>query len=132
MFILFSLGMAPFSQPVTAAGTIVVTTTLDAISNDGLCSLREAVIAANTNAESSNCPAGSPGEDTIVFDASISLPAVFTLTLTGQNENYAASGDLDVRESLIITAPAPPTPYSMETQLIEFLRCTLGRVRSIN
>lgn len=103
VFILFSLGMAPFSQPVTAAGTIVVTTTLDAISNDGLCSLREAVIAANTNAESSNCPAGSPGEDTIVFDASISLPAVFTLTLTGQNENYAASGDLDVRESLIIT-----------------------------
>ncbi len=89
--------------PASAVSPITVTTTLDVIADDGLCSLREAVIAANTNNAYSNCASGSAGEDSILVDPAISLPATFTLALAGKNENYAASGDLDVREALVIS-----------------------------
>lgn len=88
--------------PASAAGPITVTTTLDVIADDGLCSLREAVIAANTNSPYFNCPSGSAGEDTILIDPAIPLPVTFTLSLIGKDEEHAASGDLDVREALTI------------------------------
>jgi CSLREA domain-containing protein len=37
------------SSTVAAATTILVTTTADTIADDGQCSLREAIIAANTD-----------------------------------------------------------------------------------
>lgn len=50
----------------TWATTISVTTTADLVANDGQCSLREAIKAANTNAASGTlpeeCPAGSAAE----------------------------------------------------------------------
>jgi hypothetical protein len=56
----------------------------------GNCSLRGAVIAANT----------TPGADTITFD----VDGVFALSgLTAPGENLAASGDLDITQSLTIT-----------------------------
>lgn len=55
-----------------SAATIPVSTTSDSIDTDGSCSLREAIIAANTNTggiTSGECPAGDPaGQDQIVFD----------------------------------------------------------------
>ncbi len=62
----------PLVAPVAAAGsTIVVTSVGDpAPGNDGLCTLREAVVAANTNTRSGaaagECAAGT-GADTIAF-----------------------------------------------------------------
>lgn len=47
-----------------AATTINVTTTADELNNNGKCSLREAVQAANTDKKVDSCPAGS-GTDTI-------------------------------------------------------------------
>lgn len=87
--------------PVHAAGTITVTTTLDQIADDGQCSLREAVISANTDTATGGCAAGS-GADTIVFDTTLPSPAIFTLTLTGVNEDASASGDLDLTGILTI------------------------------
>ena len=62
--------IAPAAQAVVAATTITVNTTEDAIGNDGRCSLREAVIAANrdiaSGALAGECLAGS-GADTIVI-----------------------------------------------------------------
>jgi CSLREA domain-containing protein len=59
--------IAPGS-PAAAATTIVVTTTDDVVADDGACSLREAVTAANTDTASGatpgECPAGS-GSDVI-------------------------------------------------------------------
>jgi CSLREA domain-containing protein len=57
--------------------TIVVTTTLDDLTNNGNCTLREALKAADTNTKVDKCGAGSPtGADTI------SIPAgTFQLTL---------------------------------------------------
>ena len=84
------------SSPVSAASTIPVTSTVDSLADDGQCSLREAVIAANTDTAVGGCPAGS-GADVIIFAPSLTTPAVFTLALTGANEDNAATGDLDGR-----------------------------------
>ncbi|MBP9825364.1 MAG: CSLREA domain-containing protein, partial [Thermoanaerobaculia bacterium] len=53
------------TSPVTA-GTITVDTEVDDDLADGECSLREAILAANTDAPHNDCPAGS-GPDRIVF-----------------------------------------------------------------
>lgn len=58
-----------------SAATIVVTALGDAFGNDGVCTLREAITAANTNLASGGlsgeCAAGATGADTITFDVSI-------------------------------------------------------------
>lgn len=87
------------SQRIYAAPTnttITVNTTNDELNNDGDCSLREAVIAANTDTAVDACPAGN-GADTIIVPAGI-----YTLTLTGADENDAQTGDLDITSPVSI------------------------------
>src|SRR6476620_7306018 len=86
------LDLAFVALPSSAgAATINVTTTGDTVANDGFCSLREAVNAANSNAAANDCPAGSGSGGDI-----ISLPAG-TYTLTGSaTEDANLTGDLDV------------------------------------
>ena len=86
-----------------AATTITVTTLDDENTSDGDCALREAILAANTDAAVDQCAAGS-GADTITFAAGLTgtialgsqLPAIVgeltiqgpgaaSLTLSGQN-----------------------------------------------
>jgi CSLREA domain-containing protein len=84
--------------PVARAATITVNTTADEVNADGDCSLREAIIAANTNAAVDACPAGSAvNTDTIIVPA-----GAYDLTLAGLNENNAQTGDLDLSSSLVI------------------------------
>ena len=91
-----------FPLPSMGAGTtIVVNTTVDGIVTDGLCSLREAIVAANTDADCAGCPGGS-GADVIEFDPSLPVPSVFELTNTGANEDGAVTGDLDIDGQLTI------------------------------
>jgi CSLREA domain-containing protein len=85
IFLLAGLGVAFLvlvgaltgAQPARAAGTtITVSTTQDVLDgNDGVCSLREAIIAANMDAASGaaagECPAGN-GADIINFAADVS------------------------------------------------------------
>jgi CSLREA domain-containing protein len=79
----------PRFAPASAATTITVDTSSDTVVDDGQCSLREAVQAANTNAVVDTCPAGS-GADTIVF-----APA-----LDGQTTTLGSG--LDVTSSISI------------------------------
>ncbi len=87
--ILLLLGLAagwligPYTTTAARTTNIVVDSDLDIIDNtDGVCTLREAVTAANEDIASSTlageCPAGTE-EDIIVFD----LPAETTITLGG-------------------------------------------------
>lgn len=96
-------GLALIVAPTARAATITVNTTADENNNDGDCSLREAVIAANTDTAKDACPAGS-GADTI------SLPAGnYLLTIAGRNENAALTGDLDLTADLTITGAGQAT-----------------------
>ena len=91
--------------PLSAASTITVTTTSDTIdSADGLCSLREAIIAANTDSGGGGCLAGS-GADTIAFGAGLPYPTRIVLARAGADENAALTGDLDVSGTLTIIGP---------------------------
>src|SRR6266566_7407360 len=54
----------------------------------GVCTLRAAIQASNANA----------GTDTIVLPA-----GTYTLTITGRNEDLAATGDLDITDPVTIT-----------------------------
>ena len=54
-------------------GMIVVTTAEDEMNDDGDCSLREAVEAANTNAAVDGCAAGDADGDTITFDGAYTI-----------------------------------------------------------
>jgi CSLREA domain-containing protein len=77
------------------AATIAVTTTADAVANDGSCSLREAITAATTDTASGSasgeCAAGS-GPDTIVLGSG----PPYVLSRTGAPDNTNVNGDLDV------------------------------------
>ena len=90
------LGSATFPTSVRADSTITVNTTDDELNNDGDCSLREAIQAANTNAAVDACTAGS-GADTIAVPT-----GTYTLTIAGIDEDLNATGDLDVTDSVTI------------------------------
>ena len=82
------------------AVVIDVNSTLDVLADDGLCTLREAVIASNTDtpsgAQPGECIAGS-GSDVIVLQA-----ATYTLTISGTGEDLGFTGDLDILDSVDI------------------------------
>ena len=97
-----SVAAAVLAAPITAhAATITVTTTADAVRADGVCSLREAVSAANADAASpgaGECAAGTPSAtDRIVLG-----PGLYRRSVAGVGEDANASGDLDVTGPLEI------------------------------
>jgi CSLREA domain-containing protein len=81
---LFSLLAVTPVTPASAGGVIVVNTNTSNILNDSLCTLREAITAANTDAAYKGCSAGS-GTDTITFAAN------YTITLTNQLPNITTA-----------------------------------------
>ena len=94
----FVVGLGTAAETRLAyAATITVTTTADELNDDGDCSLREAVQAANTDAAVDACSAGS-GADTIVVP-----PGTYLLTIAGRNEHANAAGDLDITSDLTIS-----------------------------
>ncbi len=78
------------------ATTIVPNTFSDELNADGDCSLREAIQAANINAAVDGCPAGSSA-DVIELAA-----GTYVLTITGDEEDLNATGDLDVRSDVTL------------------------------
>jgi CSLREA domain-containing protein len=103
--LLLVLALAAWPGSSAQALTITVNTTNDAISNDGKCSLREAIIAANQDKPSGTrpgeCPAGS-GADLIVLPA-----GVYGLIRTDNGkEDAAQTGDLDISAPLEIRGAA--------------------------
>ncbi|HEX6385972.1 MAG TPA: CSLREA domain-containing protein [Anaerolineae bacterium] len=82
--------------PTARANTIDVTTSDDEVNSDGDCSLREAVIAANTDTAVDACTAGA-GDDIISVP-----PGTYLLSLTGAGEDAAQTGDLDLLANVTI------------------------------
>ncbi len=82
------------------AATITVNDTGDDILNDGDCTLREAITAANSNTASGGmggeCAAGDDVDDTIDFRGLAGCPCTITLSIATTNEDANADGDLDI------------------------------------
>jgi CSLREA domain-containing protein len=100
-----SLLMVLLGPAQAQSNTITVNTTEDELNSDGDCSLREAITAANTEAASDACPAGS-GEDAITFGVSGTvvlgsmLPEITDpegLAIDGGDQDPTISGGGEVR-----------------------------------
>lgn len=90
-------GTSEFSAaiPISFGCSLTINTTLDVVNgNDSLNSLREAIRCANL----------IPGPDTLTLPA-----GTYTLTIPGQNENAAATGDLDITDSLTLIGASAAT-----------------------
>ncbi len=79
-----------------AVGNIIVDTLVDEQDSDGNCSLREAIMAANTNQPVDACPAGNVLTDTIIFDVEGTITVTHQLSVT-------ASGPLVIDGGGVIT-----------------------------
>ncbi|MGB2692750.1 MAG: CSLREA domain-containing protein, partial [Thermodesulfobacteriota bacterium] len=93
-----------FVSSETQAATITVTTADDVMSTDGQCSLREAIIRANTDPVGlivlGECDLGS-GDDEIRFDPSLNgIP--IELSIAGSGEDASGTGDLDIVSNITI------------------------------
>ncbi len=95
LFVVFGALLASNPPPAHAAN-IDVDSTADAVAVDGGCTLREAIIAANTDAAVNEC-AGGAGADTITLPA-----GTYTLMIVGDDDT-AAVGDLDITAGSDIT-----------------------------
>lgn len=74
IFVFVVTSLQPLPNRAAVTGEIVVDSVGDEMINDGNCTLREAVEAANTNEAVDGCSAGSLlGRDTIKFDVSSTI-----------------------------------------------------------
>src|SRR5512145_516744 len=77
--------------------TIKVTSADDVLADDGICTLREAIIAANTNTPSGaspgECPAGQDANQDII---TLSNGVTYSLMINSTGEDGALDGDLDL------------------------------------
>jgi len=78
-------------QQAVFAAAIVVNTLVDEDVNNGTCSLREAITAANTNAAYRGCSAGS-GTDTITFSVNGIINLTGMLPIVRSNINFQGPG----------------------------------------
>jgi CSLREA domain-containing protein len=85
--------------------TITVDTALDVIADDGMISLREAILAANSNTAGNNAPAGDDGLDTIDFAATL---AGNTIPLGGT--------ELEITEPITVDASALGRPLTIDAR----------------
>jgi CSLREA domain-containing protein len=103
-----------------SAATITVDSTVDEdpTDDDGDCSLREAIEAANTDAAVDTCTAGDPGHDTIVVPA-----GNYVLDVAGLDDDNQG-GDLDVLDDVTIQGAGAPTTIIEQTtdsRVIQFV-----------
>ncbi|HEX3148914.1 MAG TPA: CSLREA domain-containing protein [Gemmataceae bacterium] len=80
-------------EPRIALAIITVTSTGDTVAADGFVTLREAIIAANTNAVTGDAPAGDPGLDEIDFN--IAGAGVQTISPTAALPNFTEPLTID-------------------------------------
>ncbi|MCA9980622.1 MAG: CSLREA domain-containing protein, partial [Anaerolineales bacterium] len=76
--------------------SIAVDTTADDLTDNGNCTLREAIEAANTKTAVDMCPAGG-------VTTTITIPAgTYTLAIAGDRENDNQTGDLDILSNVVL------------------------------
>jgi hypothetical protein len=108
----------------TKANTITVTGLGDTLANDGVCTIREAVINANNDAATwIDCDAGS-GADTINLPAGTITISIPNSPSSFTAEELSVTGDLDLTSSLTINGTPLPQPLTARRWIV-FLISTL-------
>ncbi|MBL8951506.1 MAG: CSLREA domain-containing protein, partial [Myxococcaceae bacterium] len=79
------------ASSTAAATSITPTTEVDDFTNNGNCTLREAITAATSNAARDTCPAGSVNDADVIELGALT----YVIALTGV-EDANAGGDFDV------------------------------------
>ncbi|HEX8206210.1 MAG TPA: CSLREA domain-containing protein, partial [Solirubrobacteraceae bacterium] len=120
--LLATLALLVLAAPAPAA-TITVTTTGDTEANDGACSLREAIVAANNDVAAGGCPEGD-GADTIVLPA-----GTYPIEQAGAGEDGNSIGDFDIGESATIDGAGADTTVIDGNGLDRVLHVGAGTVR---
>ncbi len=90
--ILFIITILHFLATASPTAEIQVTSLADTIANDGRCTLREAVHAANTDTAVDACPAGSPTEQDMITFAVEGTIFLDTPLLLGGNLTIQGNG----------------------------------------
>ncbi len=90
------------------AAVIKPDTRHDDFTNNGNCTLREAVVSANADTARDGCRAGD-GADTVKLKAK-----TYRLSVAGAGEAASNTGDLDVAEALRIKGPSDGATVSAE------------------
>lgn len=87
------------SSAGVASAPLQVTTLEDIVRFDGACSLREALINAETRSQagSAECGSGAPGPNVILLP-----PGRFVVTTSGESEPFTAVGDLDITTDITL------------------------------
>ena len=110
---------------------ITVTTLDDTVAPDGEVSLREALLAANTDTSVDGSTAGS-GADTIVFDPSLAGPLVLAQGQLTISSNVTIDGDVNGDDAADITIDANSASRVLHvtggTSTLHSLTMTGGRV----
>ena len=96
-FVILAYQHSPLGPFPVQAASIEVTTELDTDAVDGVCSLREAIIAADGDAIRNECIAGS-GDDTITFAAGVE-----TITLGSNLPNTTDVAGLTIEGGEVVT-----------------------------
>ena len=102
MLLWLLLARAVSSAPAAHA-TVTVSTTADEydLVPNGECALREAIKSQNDNVNFGGCVRGfipGPGTDAILLPS-----GTYSLTFAGSGEDLDATGDLDIRDSVMIS-----------------------------
>jgi CSLREA domain-containing protein len=117
-----------------SGSTITVNSSADILADDGICTLREAITAANTDTPSGTmigeCTAGN-GADTIVF-SDTNAPFTVTLAITGTREDGNATGDLDIFSDVTIQGNPNFTTKIDANQIDRVLDVLTGTVKFQN
>ncbi|MBK7975775.1 MAG: hypothetical protein IPK07_21705 [Deltaproteobacteria bacterium] len=122
----FTLVLSAALATIAPAATITVYSLADANSSSPPhhgCTLREAVLSANTNTSVGPCVAGDPGADVIVLSA-----GTYDLSIGGPGEDAGETGDLDVRESVEIAGVDSSTTIIDAHSLDRILDVPVGEV----
>ena len=119
-----ALALLPAAAP---AATLTVNTDADTVANDGTCSLREAITAANANAPSGaasgECAAGEAAPDVVAIRAD-----EYVLSRAGANNDNNNTGDLDVTSDLTLAGEGAATTTIDADELDRVLHIVSGTV----
>ena len=118
LVVLGSLGVAQ-----VAAGSITVNSLADVAANDGACTLREAIIAANTDtasgAASGECSAGAAGTNGITFSTS------GTINLSADLPSIASNLAIDAGNNIIVNGGGANSAFTITSGVVALGQITI-------